>query len=149
MIADFGLSKQLSEIKSNSALLGASAYIDPQCFIKDNKRNEKSDIYSLGVLFWVISSGRPPFHGITEFKIILDIVKGIRETPIAATPSEYQQLYEKCWEEEPYQRPDIDEVHRILYLLKSQFNRDEHKATQNSLIETCIREKNTNYYEFN
>ena len=57
MIADLGLSKQLGEINSNSILLGMPAYIDPQCFIKNYyKRNEKSDTYSLGALFWEKSS---------------------------------------------------------------------------------------------
>ena len=116
MIADLGLSKKLSEINSNSLLLGMPAYIDPQCYIKSNhKRNEKSDIYSLGVLFWEISSGNPPFSEISILKISLDIVKGMRETPVSNTPFEYQQLYEKCWKEEPNQRPNIEEIHRILF----------------------------------
>ena len=38
MIADFGLSKHLADIKSNSAVLGMLAYIS----------NAKLDIYSLG-----------------------------------------------------------------------------------------------------
>src|SRR5438045_307656 len=115
MLADFGLSKYLAEIKSNSVILGTPAYVEPQCFINNNyKRNEKSDIYSLGVLFWEISSGKPPFSEIYIFKVILDIVKGKRETPISSTPFKYQQLYEKCWKEEPNQRPDVDEIHRIL-----------------------------------
>ena len=118
MIADLGLSKQLSEVSSNSKVCGMPAYIDPQCLIKnDYKRNEKSDIYSLGVLFWEISSGKPPFSKIPLYNISLDIVKGIRETPVDNTPFEYQQLYEKCWKEEPNQSPDIDEIHRTLVQL--------------------------------
>src|SRR4051794_34495295 len=105
MIANFGLSKQLNEIKSNPVVYGLPAYFDPQCIINNNyEQNEKSDIYSLGVLFWAISSGKPPFHGISEFKIIVDINKGKREKPISSTPLKYQQLYENCWKEEPYQR---------------------------------------------
>ena len=118
MLADFGLSKYLAEIKSNSIILGTPACIEPQCFINNNyQQNEKSDIYSLGVLFWEISSGNPPFHGIAELKIIVDINKGKRETPISNTPFKYQQLYEKCWKEEPNQRPDINEIHRVLIQL--------------------------------
>ena len=101
MIADLGLSKQLGEITSNSMLLGMPAYIDPQCYIKNNyKQNEKSDIYSLGVLFWEISSGKPPFFETENYKIIIDINKGVRETPIENTPSKYQQVYENCWQDQ-------------------------------------------------
>src|SRR5436190_4831248 len=134
MIADLGLSKQLGEINSNSKPLGMPAYIEPQCFINNNyKRNEKSDIYSLGVLFWEISSGKPPFPDTSIYKISLDIVKGIREAPISNTPLKYQQLYEKCWKEEPNQRPDIDEIYKILIELKSQFNNNEHININNSV----------------
>jgi serine/threonine protein kinase len=123
MIADLGLSKQLGEITSNSTRGGLYAYIDPQCYIKDNyQRNGKSDIYSLGVLFWEISSGKPPFSKCNDGKIICDVYKGVRETPIKNTPSEYQQLYENCWKEEPNQRPDISEVFSVLNQLKIQLN---------------------------
>ncbi|PKY55929.1 hypothetical protein RhiirA4_475788 [Rhizophagus irregularis] len=56
-------------------------YIEPQ---RNYKRDKKSDIYSLGVLFWEITSGRPPF-----FK---------KEEPIEGTLLEYSQLYQKCWD---------------------------------------------------
>ena len=43
MIADFGLSKPLADIKSNSAVLGIPAYVDPQCYINSKyKRSAKS-----------------------------------------------------------------------------------------------------------
>src|SRR5436189_1753052 len=119
MIADLGLSKQLDE-NSNSMQLGMAIYIDPQCFIKnDYKRNKKSDIYSLGVLFWEISSGKPPFLKTEKYKIIVDIAKGAREIPIKNTPEKYQQLYENCWKEDPDQRPDINEVHKALNQLNN------------------------------
>src|SRR5438128_10929623 len=115
MIADLGLSKQLGEINSNSKLLGMPAYIEPQCYINSNyQQNEKSDIYSLGVLFWEISSGKSPFSDVPIYKINLEIVNGKREVSIVNTPSEYQQLYENCWKEEPNQRPDINEVLEVL-----------------------------------
>src|SRR5690348_12555187 len=120
MIGDLGLSKQLGEDKSKSLNLAMYAYIDPQCYIKDHyQQDEKSDIYSLGMLFWEISSGKPPFSG-NKYKIIVDVRNGKRETPIENTPSQYQQLYENCWKEEPNKRPDVNEVLRILNQLKLQ-----------------------------
>ena len=127
MIADLGLSKQLDE-NSNSMQLGMATYIDPQCFIKnDYKRNKKSDIYSLGVLFWEISSGKPPFLNVEKYKIIVDIADGAREIPMKNTPEKYRQLYENCWKQDPDQRPDIDEVHITL----NQLNNDGPSSSSN------------------
>ncbi|RGB21309.1 kinase-like domain-containing protein, partial [Rhizophagus diaphanus] len=83
-------------------------YIDPQCYKNINyKREKKSDIYSLGVLLWEITSGHPPFYNIPQKEDSLcdDIGhKNLREKPIDGTPLEYQQLYEKCWDGDPGKR---------------------------------------------
>lgn len=72
-MADFGLSKRIKEAsKLQSKLFGLIPYVDPRRF--GNKRqstdgpeasflNQKSDIYSVGVLLWEISSCKPPFEG--------------------------------------------------------------------------------------
>ncbi|CAI2169138.1 11112_t:CDS:2 [Funneliformis geosporum] len=62
MISDFGLSKRLNSDSIYGELRGMPAYVDPQCFkIKNYHRDKKSDIYSLGVLLWELTSGYPPF----------------------------------------------------------------------------------------
>ncbi|CAG8620799.1 7700_t:CDS:2, partial [Diversispora eburnea] len=55
---------------------GIYAYSDPG-YIRNYimyKRSKASDIYSLGVLFWELSSGRPPFNNKDDFEI-LEMVK--------------------------------------------------------------------------
>ena len=84
-------------------------------------RNKKSDIYSLGVLLWEISSDKPPFSDYEGYAIVIEISKDKRETPIKGTPSDYVQLYKRCWDSDPSSRPDIEEVHSILTRLKSQY----------------------------
>jgi serine/threonine protein kinase len=53
-LADFGLSKRIEEAsKSRSKLLGMVPYIDPKRLLNSNnviELNEKSDVYSIGVL---------------------------------------------------------------------------------------------------
>jgi hypothetical protein len=58
--------------------------------------NFKSDIYSIGVLFWLLSSGRKPFYDEgTQYDINLamDILSGKREEIIKGTPVEYSDIY--------------------------------------------------------
>ena len=128
MIVDLGLSKQLNvEIASNSKVYGMPEYIEPQCFKDGNYvRNKKSDIYSLGVLLWEISSGYPPFSKNTVQTLIYKIASGLREQPIIDTPSAlYVNLYKKCWDDDPNLRPTIDDVFDTLGTISLQFNTND------------------------
>ena len=72
-------------------------YIDPKRLM-DNKNsitlNEKSDVYSVGVLLWEISSGIPPFNDKKyDFSLMYKISQGRREEIISGTPDDYAYLY--------------------------------------------------------
>ncbi|CAI2179126.1 13898_t:CDS:2 [Funneliformis geosporum] len=89
MIADLGLSKKITEVTTTSKFEGMAEYIDPQCYIIDKYiRDKKSDIYSLGVLLWEITSGRPPFSNFdNRFTLIYQLINSqIRESPEENTP---------------------------------------------------------------
>src|SRR5437667_3701494 len=122
MIADLGLSKQLTvEVASNSTVYGMPAYVEPQCYKNDGYvRNKKSDVYSLGVLLWEITSGCPPFSNVPYYTLIYKIVKGFREQPMNDTPSDYVNLYQKCWDDDPNLRPIIDDIFNMLETISLQ-----------------------------
>ena len=97
-MADFGLSKRIEESSvSQSNLRGMIAYIDPKKFnetkLQPYSLNEKSDIYSVGVLLWEISSGYQPFKDVPCYSLIVQISRGLRETPIPDTPKAYIKIY--------------------------------------------------------
>ncbi|KAF0458586.1 serine/threonine protein kinase [Gigaspora margarita] len=99
IITGFSLSKQKK----------MQAYTEPQCFKNPlYKLDNKSDIYSLGIIFWEISSGRPPFD--SKYGIPKRILKREKETIIKEVPSQYIELYTKCWDTEPKNRPEIESV---------------------------------------
>jgi serine/threonine protein kinase len=103
-LADFGLSKRIGESSNvQSKLFGMVTYIDPQAFNRKRDINnqiqryslsKKSDIYSIGILLWEISSGRPPFsnepYGVA---LAIEILQGTREDPIPNTPEDYVKIY--------------------------------------------------------
>ncbi|RIB13256.1 kinase-like domain-containing protein [Gigaspora rosea] len=122
---DFGLSKDETSKTSNASVHGMQAYIDPQCLKSESyKRSKKSDIYSFGVILWEISSGRPPFQSLAKipYGIVIHVSQGGREIPIEGTPSSYIQLYEKCWNYDPNQRPELEEISRKLMDLSENEN---------------------------
>ncbi|KAF0458588.1 kinase-like protein [Gigaspora margarita] len=153
MISDFGTSKlSTSESSSsNSFVDGMPSFMDPQCF-KDPKyeRTTKTDIYSYGVILWEISSGRKPFHDLKRIQIAIQIHKGVRETPIKGTPPEYIELYQRCWDEEPNNRPEIEEIIKFFnpYIAKPI---DAHANTENSsggFLEEAISEETIDFYNY-
>ena len=98
-LADFGLSKRIDEASKSQLgekLHGIVPYIDPKILMNNDnlKFNEKSDVYSIGVLFWEMSSGIPPFYGEKyDLNLMYRISQGRRETTILDTPNDYVNLY--------------------------------------------------------
>ena len=103
-LADFGLSKRIGASSNfQSKLFGMVPYVDPKSFTRRRNNtaqiyslNEKSDIYSIGVLLWEISSGQPPFYAEGEqydASLILEISQGLRETVVPSTPEDYVKIY--------------------------------------------------------
>ena len=76
-------------------------YIDPKKIISGNltpySLNKKSDVYSIGVLLWEISSGQQPFKDKSDYSLLIHISQGLRETPVPNTPKDYVKIYTgKC-----------------------------------------------------
>jgi len=98
-LADFGLSRKIADASSNtSKIFGVIPYVDPKCFNNEKyKLDKKSDVYSVGVLMWQISSGCQPFSvesaNYDARLIILSILNDKREEIIDGTPIKYSNLY--------------------------------------------------------
>ncbi|CAG8581256.1 428_t:CDS:2, partial [Paraglomus occultum] len=160
-IIDFGLSASTEQIMSRSRSIGAAAYIDPLLF-KDPSYvcGKKSDIFSLGVLLWEISSGRAPCaeckHRFQAYQYRKD---GYRDPPVAGTPEPYITLYSECWSENPDERPLCEEICKRLekLLLDNQnlsaleeipYEPQEHRSTNpyKKWIEEAIKRGLVNRY---
>ena len=102
-LADFGLSKRIGASSNlHAKLFGIIPYVDPKSFNRQRNNNktqvyslnEKSDVYSVGVLLWEISSGRPPFcNEPYDISLVMEICQGFRETPAPDTPEDYINIY--------------------------------------------------------
>jgi calcium-dependent protein kinase len=60
-IIDFGTALRFSKGEKFSSLAGTPYYIAPEAI--SGKYDEKCDIWSVGVILYVILSGGPPFSG--------------------------------------------------------------------------------------
>ncbi|GBC37961.2 kinase-like domain-containing protein [Rhizophagus irregularis DAOM 181602=DAOM 197198] len=117
-VADFGRSCQRKGSVSHTKAHGVIPYMDPKFFeqnlIQKYGLTEKSDIYSLGVLFWELTSRSSPFNfekkRFDRDSIKLMILNRVRENPIPKTNDKFVSLYKKCWQHEPDERPPICQV---------------------------------------
>ncbi|CAB4438287.1 unnamed protein product [Rhizophagus irregularis] len=123
-LADFGLSKEIEVVsKSHTKSFSMIPYIDPKKFnILSYSLNKKSDVYSVGVLLWEISSGKPPFEDESDVNLAVRILQGLREKIIPNTSIDYEKLYTECWDGEPDNRPSINEVVKRLKTIIYQQN---------------------------
>ncbi|CAG8718376.1 10413_t:CDS:1 [Dentiscutata heterogama] len=116
-LCDFGFSKFENEKTRQFDVDGlrAVSHIDPQYIINPKyKLSKKSDIYSLGVVFWEISTGKIPYKNFTQESITIHVYSGKREIPGEDTPEWYKDIYVRCWDQLPENRPDIQEVFDII-----------------------------------
>ncbi|CAG8826420.1 44216_t:CDS:2, partial [Gigaspora margarita] len=74
-----------------------------------------SDIYSLDIVFWKISSSIVLFKAFTLHKrIAIYIYKENREILVKDTKKWYLDLYTRYWNQEPEKRPNIKKVFEII-----------------------------------
>ncbi|RHZ74606.1 hypothetical protein Glove_220g26 [Diversispora epigaea] len=116
IISDLGFSQPAnidSNLSRESQLYGIIPYMAPELF-KGQPYSYKSDIYSLGMIMWQMTSGHRPFHDQEHGpKLILDILDGKRPAITEDTPENWANLMKRCWHPVPSQRPTINEIFKL------------------------------------
>ena len=123
----------------HDGLFGNIPYVAPEVLKASKTKQDPytiySDIYSLGVLLWEISSGQSPFKDESNYTIITAILSGDREERAPNTPDKYYMLYNQCWRDNPEERHSVEYVYNVLEKLLN----NESKIMNNN--ERCEPEK--------
>lgn len=94
---------------------------------------EKSDVYSFGIVLWVILANKEPYeNAIAEKQVCFCVVNGDRPETEETWPPEVVGLMQRCWDENPDNRPtfvECDQLFRPFYssLLEMDVEKDVEK----------------------
>src|SRR5205085_151900 len=106
LICDLGLSQSENSCQQNSTIRGVLPFIAPEVF-HTCKYTQKSDVYSIGIIMYLIATGEPPFRD-RQFDrdLVCDIMGGLRPSMPDSAPEEYKKLAKWCCDADPDKRPD-------------------------------------------
>lgn len=126
MLADFGVAKALIDattigsrpVTAAGLAVGTPAYMSPEQVSADPMIDERSDLYSFGVMAYEMLAGEPPFRARTTQALLAAHIIETPE-PVAvrrpAVPTALAALVMRCLEKRPSDRPqDAREVVRAL-----------------------------------
>ncbi|MBX9667647.1 MAG: serine/threonine protein kinase [Candidatus Obscuribacterales bacterium] len=116
-LVDFGLAKQMTgdqELTKTGSAMGSPPYMSPEA-VHGKDVDERSDIYSLGCLFFEMLAARPPFIGDTQFHTMMahihKLAPSISEVTEKTYDDEVEEFVRKCMAKDPANRfQNMEEV---------------------------------------
>ncbi len=116
-LVDFGLAKQMTgdqELTKTGSAMGSPPYMSPEA-VHGKDVDERSDIYSLGCLFFEMLAARPPFIGDTQFHTMMahihKLAPSISEVTERNYDDEVEEFVRKCMAKDPANRfQNMEEV---------------------------------------
>ena len=147
-ICDFGTSKMFEKGAVERKLVGSSYYIAPEVLKKHY--NEKCDVWSCGVIMYILLSARPPFGGEDDNEIMERVSTGkydLESPPFNKLSKNSIDLIKRLLTMDPEQRISAEQAlnHPWFKEFKSQeiYNRINDADTIKTLVENLKKYKRT------
>jgi serine/threonine-protein kinase len=117
-VLDFGISKvvgtNMPRVTTTGARLGTPLYVSPEQLVSAKYVDERSDIWSLGVILYELLTGNVPFTGETAIEVAIAIQKVEPEPPsrrVPQIPPELERIVMKALSKKPALR--FESVHEL------------------------------------
>lgn len=128
-ITDFGIAKTMGELglTRTGEVMGTLEYASPEQLRDSKSVDQRSDIYSLGVLLYRMSTGQLPFVG-SPARLIKDVLHNPPRSPENA-PVQLRTLILKCLSKNPDER----------FLTCEELSEEFHRATNSRASYNSLR----------
>jgi len=123
-LTDFGIAKDIDEtgLTATNCTVGTASYMSPEQCRGEKNLTGKSDLYSMGIMFYELLTGRKPFQADSPMEVFLLHDRGTFERPsriILDIPVWLDNLVCQLLEKKPEQRPfDASTVGQALERIK-------------------------------
>jgi 3-phosphoinositide dependent protein kinase-1 len=115
-LTDFGTAKRLeqkdatenNQVERKNSFVGTAEYCSPE-MLNDRECTPKSDVWSIGCIFYHLLSGRLPFRGVHEYQTFQKITNLDYFCPETFS-KEAEALIESIFVKDPEQRVDIPSI---------------------------------------
>lgn len=111
-LADFGLSRMLdgraTHVETGS--YGTPTHAAPE-LLREGRLSPAVDVFAFGILAWELVAGEDAYRGWHPMQIIMQVSQhGTRPPPLPHCPPGMAALMERCWAQEPADRPTFTEI---------------------------------------
>lgn len=101
-LADFGIARILKASNHSSITAGTPAYMSPEAFY--GKRNVQTDLWSVGVIFYLVLSGHLPFPQLDFGPLMVAILAHTPNPLPSSVPVQVQQVIMRALDKDPSKR---------------------------------------------
>lgn len=107
-VDDYGLGTAITA-DMRKGMLG---WMAPEVIVATENFGLASDVYSFAIVLWEIAYRQIPFQNMTDFDIMVGVVRGVRPTidPAVEIPAGWFELMQRCWAQNPSDRPTFAQL---------------------------------------
>uniref|UniRef100_M4F847 non-specific serine/threonine protein kinase n=1 Tax=Brassica campestris TaxID=3711 RepID=M4F847_BRACM len=121
-VADFGVARVQIESGVMTAETGTYRWMAPEV-IEHKPYSHKADVFSYAIVLWELLTGDIPYAFLTPLQAAVGVVqKGLRPKIPKKTHPRVKGLLERCWQQEPKERPDFEEIIEMLQQIMTEVN---------------------------
>ena len=142
-IIDFGTAKVFEKDKSEQKVIGSAYYIAPE--VLEKSYNEKCDLWSCGVILYILLTAKPPFGG-SDDEIIKKIKRGVYdESELNGRTKEVKDLIKHLLDMNPRTRYNAEQALKHDFFKRHETRKKLFSTSPEKFTEIISKLKNFKY----